>query len=243
MSLSSDRVFVVVTRFLGRASLLAIFVFILMGSLNLMTLNMGEFAALALDTFLSIAFFLQHSGMVRKSFQRWSGSFVGEKYHGALFTIASSILLLLLVVLWQESSCTLYSAQGAYGVMLRSVFGLALLGFFWGARSLGRFDAFGLDPIINVTDSTKAKPKRLRIRGPYRWVRHPLYFFLLAMIWSCPHVTADRLLFNLLWTIWIVVGTILEESDLVALFGDEYQAYQNSVPMLIPTGIRPAAEV
>jgi protein-S-isoprenylcysteine O-methyltransferase Ste14 len=72
------------------------------------------------------------------------------------------------------------------------------------------------------------------VRGPYRWVRHPLYFFCLLMIWSCPDLSLDRLLHNVLWTAWIVVGSVLEERDLVASFGEEYSNYKREVPMLIP---------
>ena len=54
------------------------------------------------------------------------------------------------------------------------------------------------------------------------------------MIWSYPHLTADRALFNVLWTLWIFTGSVLEERDLVAEFGDRYRDYQNKVPMLIP---------
>jgi hypothetical protein len=53
-----------------------------------------------------------------------------------------------------------------------------------------------------------ALPKLFSIRGPYRWVRHPLFFFIL-IIWSCPNLTTGRLLFNGLWTVWIVIGSIL----------------------------------
>jgi len=74
----------------------------------------------------------------------------------------------------------------------------------------------------------------LAIRGPYRFMRHPLYFFSLLMIWSCPDVGADRLLFNGLWTLWIIIGTILEERDLVREFGASYRQYQRTTPMLIP---------
>jgi protein-S-isoprenylcysteine O-methyltransferase Ste14 len=65
-------------------------------------------------------------------------------------------------------------------------------------------------------------------------VRHPLYFFTLVMIWTSPDITLDRLLFNVLFTGWIVVGTRLEERDLVAEFGEHYSVYQRHVPMLIP---------
>ena len=47
-------------------------------------------------------------------------------------------------------------------------------------------------------------------------------------------VTADRILFNVIWTAWVCVGTVLEERDLVEVFGDSYREYQRRVPMLLP---------
>lgn len=63
---------------------------------------------------------------------------------------------------------------------------------------------------------------------------HTLYFFSLLLIWSCPDLNVDRFIFNLLWTLWIIFGTVLEEKDLVSDFGDDYRRYQKSIPMLIP---------
>ena len=45
---------------------------------------------------------------------------------------------------------------------------------------------------------------------------------------------ADGLLLSILWSGWIVAGTVLEERDLVADFGDVYRTYQQQVPMLVP---------
>ncbi len=57
---------------------------------------------------------------------------------------------------------------------------------------------------------------------------------MIVMIWSCPDLTGDRLLFNLLWTGWIVIGSYFEEMDLIVEFGDAYREYQKKVPMLVP---------
>jgi hypothetical protein len=54
------------------------------------------------------------------------------------------------------------------------------------------------------------------------------------MIWSCPVITLDRLIFNIMWTAWIVIGTYLEDRDLHYEFGDQYREYSSLVPMLIP---------
>jgi protein-S-isoprenylcysteine O-methyltransferase Ste14 len=48
------------------------------------------------------------------------------------------------------------------------------------------------------------------------------------------------LLLNLLFTVWVIVATLLEERDLVAGYGEAYHSYQRKVPMLIPWRIRPA---
>jgi len=236
----SDYFLIMFTRFMGSVSLIAMMVFIFVGSLNLVNLEVGESAALLLNSFLSIGFFIQHSGMIRRSFERWSAQFIDKKYQGALFTISSSIVLLLLIVFWQKSSYTLASAHDGLRWLLRAVYVMSVLGIFWGIRSLGSFDPFGLVRILGGMNGTTVTPSRLRVRGAYRWVRHPLYLFCLLMIWSCPDLTADRLLFNLLWTAWIIVGTILEERDLVTLFGEDYRVYQSEVPMLIPNRIPPS---
>jgi protein-S-isoprenylcysteine O-methyltransferase Ste14 len=61
----------------------------------------------------------------------------------------------------------------------------------------------------------------------------------LIIIWSGPVYTLDRLLHNLLWSIWIVIGARYEERDLVACFGDAYRSYRELVPMLLPNSLRP----
>ena len=71
--------------------------------------------------------------------------------------------------------------------------------------------------------------------GPYLYVRHPLYTCCLVTFWACPNsLTLDRLLYNVLWSAWVVIGTLLEERDLVQDFGEPYKSYQQEVPMLIP---------
>jgi protein-S-isoprenylcysteine O-methyltransferase Ste14 len=206
-----------------------------MGSLDVIRLNIGEVEALLLNSFLSVSFFIQHSGMVRKSFKCWSAPLIQEKYNGVVFSIASSLLLLLLMIFWQKSSFMIASAQGYLRWLLRATFSLAVLGFLCGGRSIGSLDTFGLEQMRESVEGTATKAARLIIRGPYRWVRHPLYLFCIVMIWSCPDLTADRLLFNVMWTIWIIVGIILEERDLVSQFGADYLDYRKNAPMLIPT--------
>ncbi len=172
--------------------------------------------------------------MVRKAFRRPLVARVPEHYHGVLYTVASATVLIMLVLFWHSSATTLINLQGVARWLMQGAFFASLVGMVWGMLALRGFDAFGNRAVLAHINGSPAASTPFAVRGPYQWVRHPLYFFTLVMIWSSPDITLDRLLFNVLFTGWIVVGTRLEERDLVAVFGEQYRAYQRNVPMLIP---------
>ncbi len=186
------------------------------------------------DAALSFAFFLQHSGMVRRPFRARLARVVPPHYHGAVYSIASGIVLALVVLLWQRSEVLLYVLTGLPLLISRTLAALAVVVFVWGIKALKGFDPLGLRPIRAYLKGRPERPSTFVVRGPYRWVRHPLYFSVIVLIWSSPELTADRLLFNVLWTAWIWLGTVLEERDLLTEFGDTYKTYQQDVPMLVP---------
>jgi protein-S-isoprenylcysteine O-methyltransferase Ste14 len=219
---------------LGGVSLLAFGLALAVGPFELLGLGLSPRTALLWDGGLCLGFFVQHSGMVRASFRARLGRRLPEHYHPAVYSIASGIALLLLVGLWQTPDLSLLAVEGAPRWILRGVFVITGAGFLWAVRSLGSFDTFGLEPIRSHLRGRESRSMPLAIRGPYRWVRHPLYSLFLVLLWACPDLTADRLLFNGLFTAWIVIGTLLEERDLVRQFGEPYREYQRQVPMLVP---------
>ena len=138
------------------------------------------------------------------------------------------------MLFWQKSTSILVEFDGAPFWFMRALFFLSIIGFYFTIRSLRPFDPLGIKEIISHLKGKTTKESFFTVRGTYQWVRHPLYFFSLLMIWAQVSVTTDRLLFNGLWTFWIIIGTFLEERDLISSFGDAYRNYQRKVPMLIP---------
>ncbi len=138
------------------------------------------------------------------------------------------------MLFWQKSTSFILDLDGPAFWLMRALFFLAVIGSFVSARSLQPFDPFGIQEIATNLTGKPAKAPVFIVRGAYRWVRHPLYFFSLVMIWAQILVTTDSLLFIGLWTSWIVLGAFFEERDLIASFGDNYRNYQRNVPMLIP---------
>ncbi len=225
---------IVTASVLGGVSLLLFGLFLYGYSFTVLESGFEGAALFAWDAFLCLLFFVQHSAMVRKGFRKRLGLVLPAQFHGALYTVASGVVLIALVLFWQSTELSLVSLEGLYRWFAHGVFFASLMGMIWGMYALHSFDAFGNQEILAYIRSVEVRTIPLAIRGPYRWVRHPLYFFTLVMIWSCPDITMDRLLFNVLFTIWIVIGTVLEERDLVAEFHETYHDYQSRVPMLIP---------
>jgi hypothetical protein len=210
-------------------------VLLVMGEISrVVRFGWSETNTLLWDTFLSFLFFIQHSGMVRKSFRARLGATVAPIYHGAIYTIASGIALIVVVLFWQKSGITFFVLEGTPR-LIASVCSILAIGVFaLSAYSLRTFDPLGIGPLRARLRSVDFQPGPFVVRGPYRWVRHPLYSCILVLFWATPDVTADRLLFNVLWTGWIWVGALLEERGLAQEFGDAYRRYQKAVPMLIP---------
>jgi protein-S-isoprenylcysteine O-methyltransferase Ste14 len=219
---------------IGGGSLLLFAVFLVFGPISIIRFDFTEHQTLLWDGLLSILFFIQHSGMVRPSFRTRLARIIPPHYHPSTYAIGSGIALGAVVLLWQSSQTVLYQAEGLLHLLARILSLLAVAGFVWGVRALTSFDTFGLIPIKVRLRGKQLRPPNFILRGPYLWIRHPLYFSTIVLIWSAPHVSSDRLLFNLLWTLWIVLGTYFEERDLVAEFGEKYCHYQKTVPMLFP---------
>ena len=220
--------FVVFGRFLGRMPV-GIFEF-----------GLSPLTAALFDAALCLAFFIQHSGMVRHSFRKWSEQWIPSWLSRALYTFASAFALALLCVLWQAVDATPLTLDGPLNLLLRAVSLLALISFVWAFISIEGFDAFGTGDVLARFRHRSRPPVPLTVNGPYRWVRHPFYFLVVVMLWASPVISGDRLLLNALFTIWIVLGARWEERDLIVQYGDAYRRYQAEVPMLMPCRL-PAA--
>ncbi len=76
---------------LGVACLLLFGLFLWTGAFGLVDMRMTEPAVLSWDAGLCLLFFLQHSGMVRRSFRAKLGKVLPEHSHGVVYTIASAV--------------------------------------------------------------------------------------------------------------------------------------------------------
>jgi methanethiol S-methyltransferase len=71
--------------------------------------------------------------------------------------------------------------------------------------------------------------------GVFAITRHPWYFGSLILLWSIlPEYPQPVFLAACILSIYLVIGTMLEERKIVAQYGDSYRRYRRRVSMLFP---------
>jgi methanethiol S-methyltransferase len=99
---------------------------------------------------------------------------------------------------------------------------------------------FGIRQILSYRKAANSNPLgAIRRKGLLSIVRHPMYLALILFLWSTVFTAMDVFIDSIL-TVYVIIGTKLEEKKLVLEFGQEYVKYQHEVPMLIPF-LRPKA--
>lgn len=97
---------------------------------------------------------------------------------------------------------------------------------------LGRFS--GLTQLLGATRGRSIQQSEvLHVTGLHRYLRHPLYAGAYLYLWGS--VTNEFQLATAVWaSAYLAIGTHLEETRLVALYGEPYERYRARVPSLIP---------
>ena len=104
---------------------------------------------------------------------------------------------------------------------------LCVLGIYWLFNSIGS----GITP----TSATR-KQHTLVTRGPYRWVRHPLYTVGASLFISFGMLADNWFIAGLgiLTFILMAIRTPKEEANLIEKFGDEYREYMKRTGRFFP---------
>src|SRR5262249_23497647 len=157
-------------------------------------------------------FAAHHSVFARDGAKRWVAHIVPPELVRSLYVWTASVLLILVCLMWQPIGGELFDVRG-WGGLLMTVVQFAGIGLI--ARSVATIDPLEL---AGIRESSSAAG--LRVGGPYRLVRHPLYLGWLLATLGAAHMTGDRLAFGLITSAYLFAAVPLEERSLVRSFGD-----------------------
>jgi methanethiol S-methyltransferase len=191
--------------------------------------------ALIVNMLLMSLFAIQHSVMARRQFKEWWTKFVPKSIERSTYVLFASLALALLCWQWRPMPAVVWHVENV-GVA-NSLIDLSLLGWLIVLTStflINHFELFGLHQVASHLAGRPMPAPRFRTPLLYQFVRHPIYLGFIIAFWATPRMTAGHLLFAAVTTAYIVVGILLEERDLVGLFGDDYRRYRQRVSMLVP---------
>ncbi len=112
--------------------------------------------------------------------------------------------------------------------------GLAVLGIVYGTLLVDVWSFLGIRQLFDPECAATYRCAPLIVSGMYRWVRHPQYLLGLILIWVAPSMSVNRAALSIVFSLYLYIGTFLEESRLVAEYGELYRQYQRQVPRLFP---------
>jgi len=191
--------------------------------------------ALLVNLLLMSLFAVQHSVMARKEFKQWWTQYVPKSVERSTYVLLASLALLLLFWQWRPIPAVIW--QIADPQIAMTVTALSLTGWvlvFTATFLINHFELFGLHQVVNNLVGRDMPAAGFRTPVLYKVVRHPIYLGFIIAFWVTPTMTAGHMLFAAVTTAYIFVGILLEERDLVELFGDEYRRYRERVAMLVP---------
>ena len=186
--------------------------------------NAGAFAAWA----------VLHSLLARDAARRVLSRWVGPDFVRIAYVIVAGLTLALLLVAWRPVSGELWHASGAVAWALSALYVASLVGLALISSQFDYAEFLGLGRIKSRVTGRPPRPPGLSVDGPYGYCRHPMYLAMVGAFWVGPVMSFGRLEFASVSTLYLFVGLRLEERNLRAELGSEYDLYCANVPMLVP---------
>lgn len=153
-------------------------------------------------------------------------------YRLAYNALAGLLLIPLLVWLWLGRGPWLWAWSGMAGWVADGLALAAVAGLMWTLRWYDGGAFLGLRQWRGRVQAVEDQ-ERFHLSPLHRYVRHPWYSLGLVMLWT-RDMDALMLTSAVMATLYLVVGSRLEERKLIAYHGERYLRYRERVPALIP---------
>jgi protein-S-isoprenylcysteine O-methyltransferase Ste14 len=181
-----------------------------------------------------------HSLLASLKVKLWIKKTFGDliAFYRLLYNIFGLLSLYLIYLFSPKPHPTIYDLPNPFDLIILIPQFLSIAGVFWAFKYICFREFLGIDQIKRYFEkkySTELdEDYTLRIEGPYRYMRHPVYFFSITFLLFRPTMDLFYLTFFICIVAYFYVGSYYEEKKLVRQFGDVYEKYRKEVPRIFP---------
>ncbi|MBT8379095.1 MAG: hypothetical protein KJN64_07685 [Ignavibacteria bacterium] len=184
-----------------------------------------------------------HSLLASKKIKFLFKKIFGEliAFYRLLYNVFALFTLYLIYEFSPKPNLLIYDLPNPYDLIVLIPQFLALAGIFWAFNFICFKEFIGLDQIkrfLGKAYKTELDEEMtLIIKGPFKFSRHPLYFFSIIFLLFRPTMDLFYLTFFACIVVYFYIGSYHEEKKLTEHFGDIYSEYKKSVPRIFPLKI------
>jgi methanethiol S-methyltransferase len=201
-----------------------------------------NYAADVLVIILAFAIFgYTHSLLASKKLKRMAAEKFGSlmAFYRLIYNFVSLISFYILYIILPRPDLQIYDLPNPWDLLILIPQFLSLAGIIWSARYFSLWEFAGIAQVrrwLNGSYNPAELDERFTFRaeGPYKFSRHPVYFFSIMFLLLRPEMNLFYLTFFLCITAYFYIGSVYEEKKLTADLGDSYIEYKDRVPRIFP---------
>jgi protein-S-isoprenylcysteine O-methyltransferase Ste14 len=178
-------------------------------------------------------FAMHHSVFARDAVRAWITNFLPRTLERSFYVWVASLLFIAVCALWQPVPGVAWHMDGL-GPWLLGL--LQLVGIWLTLRSAAILDIFELSGVRQV-QQRPAQAIDFTPRGPYAWVRHPIYTGWFLIVFAASPMTMTRLVFAVVSSVYLLAAIPFEERSLLTSSAGAYKRYMAEVPWKLIPGL------
>jgi len=185
------------------------------------------------------AWCLLHSAMISLTVTGYLKDKLGEnyKFYRLIYNLFALVTLIPLI-LYESTlrSLPIFRWDGLFLILRLILLGTAGGLFLAGVLKFDMLHFLGIRQIQSGNSySALSKTNDIDTSGILSIIRHPWYSATILLVWAgSAELYVSSFLVNGILTVYIFIGTVLEERKLIVEYGDAYRDYRKKVSMLFP---------
>ncbi|RPI65681.1 MAG: isoprenylcysteine carboxylmethyltransferase family protein [Ignavibacteriales bacterium] len=202
---------------------------------------MKEIADVIIIIIAFAVFGYSHSLLASKKVKIFIADKFGElmAFYRIIYNFISLLSFYILYELVPHPDMIIYDLPYPWDFVMLALQVLSLAGLFWSAKYFNTWEFIGISQIVrwirgNYAQNELDEKYTFKEEGPYRLMRHPVYFFSITFLLFRPVMDLFYLTLFLCIAAYFYAGSIYEEKKLEEEFGEVYTDYVRRVPRIFP---------